>query len=108
MNINGKVIQVLPVQKGQGKNGEWQKQEIIIETDGMYPKKVCISLCGDKVNTIQSGAIADIQIDAESREYNGRWYTELRAWKIEADSNIQKPGSNNSKSDSQESDDLQF
>lgn len=84
MNLKGKVIQVLPEQTGQGKNGEWKKQEIIIETEGQYPKKVCVSLWGDKVGTVLNGATIDAQLDPESREYNGRWYTELRAWKIES------------------------
>lgn len=84
MNIKGKVIKVLPEQTGQGKNGEWKKQEIIIETEGQYPKKVCVSLWGDKVGTVLNGANIDAQLDPESREYNGRWYTELRAWKVDA------------------------
>ncbi|MFT3994752.1 MAG: DUF3127 domain-containing protein [Dysgonomonas sp.] len=84
MNLKGKVIQVLPVQVGTGKNGEWKKQEIIIETEGQYPKKVCVSLWGDKVETVLNGASVDAQLDPESREYNGRWYTELRAWKVES------------------------
>lgn len=84
MNLKGKVIQVLPEQIGQGKNGEWKKQEIIIETEGQYPKKVCVSLWGDKVGAVLNGASVDFSIDPESREYNGRWYTELRAWKVES------------------------
>lgn len=84
MNLKGKVIQVLPEQTGQGKNGEWKKQEIIIETEGQYPKKVCVSLWGDKVGTVLNGASVDVQLDPESREYNGRWYTELKAWKVDA------------------------
>lgn len=84
MNLKGKVIQVLPEQIGEGKNGEWKKQEIIIETEGQYPKKVCVSLWGDKVGTVLNGASVDLQLDPESREYNGRWYTELRAWKVDA------------------------
>lgn len=83
MNLKGKVIQVLPEQTGTGKNGEWKKQDIIIETEGQYPKKVCVSLWGDKVGTVLNGANVDAQLDPESREYNGRWYTELKAWKIE-------------------------
>lgn len=84
MNLKGKVIQVLPEQTGQGKNGEWKKQEIIIETEGQYPKKVCVSLWGDKVGTVLNGASVDAQLDPESREYNGRWYTELKAWKVDS------------------------
>lgn len=85
MQLTAKLIQVLPPQTGMGKNGEWKKQNIILETDGMYPKKVCITLWGDKVDpsVLQIGNILDVSFDAESREYNGNWYTDLRAWKVE-------------------------
>lgn len=85
MELTAKLVQVLPAQTGMGKNGEWKKQNIILETDGMYPKKVCITLWGDKINPaiLQEGAILDISFDIESREYNNNWYTDLRAWKVE-------------------------
>lgn len=85
MELTAKLIQVLPVQTGMGKNGEWKKQNVIFETDGMYPKKVCITLWGDKINEslLQIGNILNVSFDAESREYNGNWYTDLRAWKLE-------------------------
>lgn len=85
MELTAKLIQVMPAQTGMGKNGEWKKQNIILETDGMYPKKVCVTLWGDKVNpaVLQEGAILDVSFDIESREYNGNWYTDLRAWKVE-------------------------
>lgn len=85
MELTAKLVQILPAQTGMGKNGEWKKQNIILETDGMYPKKVCITLWGDKVNPaiLQEGAILDVSFDIESREYNGNWYTDLRAWKVE-------------------------
>ncbi|SBW00199.1 DUF3127 domain-containing protein [uncultured Dysgonomonas sp.] len=85
MQLTAKLIQVLPVQTGMGKNGEWRKQSIILETDGMYPKKVCMTFWGDKINEsiLQIGNILDVSFDVESREYNGNWYTDLRAWKVE-------------------------
>ena len=74
MQLTAKLIQVMPIQTGMGKNGEWRKQSIILETDGMYPKKVCITLWGDKINEslLQIGNILDVSFDIESREYNGR------------------------------------
>ncbi len=85
MQLVAKLIQVLPVQTGMGKNGEWRKQSIVLETDGMYPKKVCVTFWGDKINesVLQIGGILDVSFDIESREYNGNWYTDLRAWKID-------------------------
>jgi hypothetical protein len=84
MNIKAKVVQLLPLQTGMGKNGQWRKQDIIVETEGQYPKKICISIWGDKINEKQ--LIIDNQLDIdfelESREFNGKWYTDIRAWKI--------------------------
>lgn len=85
MQLTGKLIQLLPLQTGQGKNGTWKKQEVIIETDGQFPKKVCVAVWGDKVDEkiLQQGNILKIDFDVESREYNGRWYTDVKAWKVE-------------------------
>lgn len=85
MELKGKVIQLLPLQSGMGKKGPWKKQEFIIETQSQYPKKVCLSIWGDKVDqfNVSVGQVVTAAVELESREYNGRWYTEARAWKIE-------------------------
>lgn len=85
MQLIAKLIQKLPLQTGTGKNGEWKKQDIIVETDGQYPKKVCISVWGDKINAnhLVVGNKLKIDFDIESREYNSRWYTDVKAWKVE-------------------------
>jgi len=94
--INGKINVIVDKVSGQSKNGgEWVKQEFVIETDGQYPKKVCFSLWGDKINVLESlkpGDPVKISFDPESREYNGRWYTDLRAWKIESGSQANNSG----------------
>ncbi|MFZ9970358.1 MAG: DUF3127 domain-containing protein [Bacteroidia bacterium] len=86
MEITGKVVQLLPKQTGQGKNGVWEKQEYILEVPGTYPKKVCFNLWGDKIAkfAIQEGQDLTVSIDVESREYNGRWYTDVKAWNVQA------------------------
>jgi len=85
MELKAKVVQLLPLVTGEGKNGQWKKQEFILETDGQFPKKVCASMWGDKINmdVIQEGNMVNISFDLESREYNSRWYTEVKGWKIE-------------------------
>ena len=85
MEISGTVVSILPEQNGTSKNGTWRKQEFILETEGQYPKKVCIMMWGDKIEqfAISEGEMVTVSIDAESREYNQRWYTDLKAWKIE-------------------------
>jgi len=85
MELKAKIIQVLPLQTGESKNGKWRKQEIIVETDGQVPRKICIQIWGDKINEsiLKPGNIINISFDVESREYNGRWYTDVKAWKTE-------------------------
>ncbi|WP_018341661.1 DUF3127 domain-containing protein [Cytophaga aurantiaca] len=84
MEISGKIVALLPGQSGQGKNGTWKKQEYILETTGQYPKKVCFSIWGDKIDqfAVKQGETVEISFDVESREYNQRWYTELRAFRV--------------------------
>jgi hypothetical protein len=98
MQLSAKLIELLPLQTGTGKNGTWKKQDIIVETDGQYPKKVCISVWGDKADesVLQIGNQLKIDFDIESREYNGRWYTDVKAWKIEAEGNSRTSSSNSS------------
>ena len=86
MELSGKVIQKLPEVGGNSKSGNaWRKQEIILETGGQYPKKVCVALWGDKIDqfSINTGENVTLSIDVESREYNGRWYTEVKAFKVD-------------------------
>ena len=85
MEISGKIIAVLPLATGQGKNGMWRSQDYVLETGDQYPKKVCFNFFGDKIDQFPL-AIDDqvtVSFDLESREYNGRWFTSVRAWKAE-------------------------
>jgi len=86
MDISGKILQLLPAQEGQGKNGTWKKQEFVLETGDAYPKKVCIAVWGDKIDikSFKLGDAVDVSFDVESREYNGKWYTDVKAWKVVA------------------------
>lgn len=85
MEISGKIIKVLPLQSGQGKNGVWKKQEYVLEYGDQYPKLVCFNLWGEKVDQfpLGEGDIATVYFDVESREYNGKYYTDVKAWKVE-------------------------
>ena len=82
--ITGKIIKLLPEQKGQGKNGTWRKQDVILETPGQYPRKVCVAIWGDKIDefALHEGDQVKIEVDIDSREFNNRWYTDVKAWKL--------------------------
>lgn len=92
MEFKGKVIDVLPEEKGQGKNGEWRKQSYIFETQEQYPKKVCAEVWGDKIDGfgIQKGEDLTAKINIDSREFNGKWYTNVRIWSVDraSDGNV--------------------
>ncbi|MFN1835457.1 DUF3127 domain-containing protein [Balneola sp. MJW-20] len=85
LQITGKVTQILEEQSGESKNGPWKKRDFILEIPGKYPRKVCITQWGDQIDqsNIQEGEQLTAHIDLQSREYNGRWYTDVKAWKIE-------------------------
>lgn len=86
MELEGTVHRVLPVVKGQSARGEWQKQEIVLEQPGDYNRKVCLSFWGDRVldaAKLREGDKVTASVNLESREYNGRWFTEVRVWRIQ-------------------------
>ena len=88
MEIVGKVIQILPLQQGtsQRTGNSWAVQSFIIETQEQFPRKVCIELFGEeriKQNPFSMDEIVTVNFDLESREFNGRWYTSARAWRVQ-------------------------
>jgi hypothetical protein len=85
MEITGTITQKLAKQSGKSANGEWQKQEFIISVGDKYPKNVCLSTWNDKcddLENIQIGDTVTAELEISSREYNGKWYTEVKAWKF--------------------------
>ncbi len=87
MEIVGKIIQVLPLQEGIAKSGNpWKLQSYVLETQEQYPRKVCFEIFGEekiKNNPCQVDDIVTVSFDIESREFNGRWYTSIRAWRVQ-------------------------
>lgn len=87
MEVVGKIIQVLPEQSGIGKNGNpWKVQPYVLETLDQYPRKVHFEVFGEdriKQNPCDIDQLVTVSFDIESREFNGRWYTSIRAWKIQ-------------------------
>ncbi|MFI3295035.1 MAG: DUF3127 domain-containing protein [Rikenellaceae bacterium] len=88
MELDVIVSQVLPQVKGQSARGEWVRQEVIFEyPDDNYGRRVCVTFWGDKAaraTALQVGERVLLSVNIESREHNGRWYTEVRAWRVDA------------------------
>ena len=87
MEITGKIIAVLPAQGGvsQRTGNPWKSQDYVIETHDTYPKKCCFRVFGeDKINqfNIQMGEEMTVSFDSYSHEYQGRWFTDVRAWAV--------------------------
>ncbi len=78
---------MLPERGGISKTGnEWKMQEYVLETHEQYPRKMCFNVFGaDKIAqfNIQAGEEMTVSFDINAREYNGRWYNDIRAWKVE-------------------------
>ena len=77
----------LAVQSGRSAKGDWAKQEFVIEyQEGNFPTKACFSVWGaDKVKDLERYNVGDqikVAFNISSREFNGKWYTDLRAWRI--------------------------
>ena len=83
MEVKGKIIAVLEEKTGEGKNGVWRSQDAVLETTEQYPKKVAFNMYGDKITNLTLGEMVTVSFDIESKEFNGRWFTNLKVWKIE-------------------------
>ena len=87
MEIEGRLEIKLAVQSGRSAKGDWAKQEFVIEDqEGNFPTKACFSVWGaDKVKDLERYNVGDqikVAFNISSREFNGKWYTDLRAWRI--------------------------
>ncbi len=85
MELTGKITHVLEEKSGTSSRGPWRKQEYVIEIPGDYPKQVCFMVWGDKIDQmgISQDETLTVHFDLESREYNGRWYTDVKAWRVD-------------------------
>ena len=85
MELQGKVIAVLPERSGVSARGEWKAQSFVIETHEQYPKKLCFDVFGaDRLAqfNIQSGEELLVSFDIDAHEYQGRWFNSIRAWNV--------------------------
>lgn len=87
MQIEGTVVAVLPLESGVSKTSgnPWSKATIVVETPGQYPKKVALTNMknAEEFSKLPIGTQGVFKIDVESREYNGRWYSDVRCYAYE-------------------------
>jgi hypothetical protein len=87
LQVKGKILRILPPESGVSRAGkEWKKQEFVIETNEQFPRKVCFTLFNDKnalLSNVGEGDEVEVSFNLESREFNGKWYHNVNAWKID-------------------------
>lgn len=92
MEIKGTIIHALPEVTGTSKAGNpWKKKEYVLEnTDGQFPRRVAFTCFGDNADKINLtvGQVVTIYFDIESREWNGKWFTDIRCWRAD----VETPG----------------
>ncbi|MFI3304983.1 MAG: DUF3127 domain-containing protein [Rikenellaceae bacterium] len=85
MDFTGTVYKIMPEIKGTSARGDWQRQEVIFEMmDGQYARKVAVTFFNKptEVTGLVMGMSYNVSFNIESREYNDRWYTDVRAWRV--------------------------
>ena len=86
MDIQGKIIAILLQRSGTSKTGNaWKSQDFVIETHDQYARKMCFNVWGDRIDqfNIQEGEALTVSFDIDAREWEGKWFNTIRAWKIE-------------------------
>lgn len=88
MELTGKIIAILPPKQGvsQSTGNAWMCQDYVLETQETYPKKCCFNVFGaEKIKdmNIQLGETLTVSLEINASEYQGKWYNQVRAWKVE-------------------------
>ena len=120
LTVNGKIVNILNVESGTSKAGkEWKKQSFVIDTGDQYNPNVCFSLFGDDKIAMMAnysvGQDVEVSFNLSSREFNGKWYHNIDAWRINpqaagapAGGDVPPPTAADMASDGAETDDLPF
>ena len=85
MEFEGVVFRKLPEVTGTSAKGAWRKQDVVFELPSEFSRKICVTFFGDRAEdaaSLQEGETVTVSVNVESREYNGKWYTDVKAWKI--------------------------
>lgn len=96
MEITGRLIKILPEVEGESQRGHWVRGGFVIETGDDYPRKVAFTAFGEDrvamVKNVPMGTMIQVSFTPESREFNDRWYTDLRCSRVQPFVPGQMPG----------------
>lgn len=92
MQITGKLIYKTAIETFSTKDGQQQKQLLIIETEDKYPKKIAVEINPTKLNSqFNINDVLECEINLSSREWQGKWFNQIQAWKISVKTQGQPP-----------------
>ena len=97
MEITGKIIHALEPRSGVSAStgNPWSMQTFVIETtQEQYPRRCAFEVFGEerlKQFNFQVGQEYTVSFDIDAREYQGRWYNSVRAWRVAAPQAIGAP-----------------
>ncbi len=106
MEFEGIVYRKLDPVSGTSAKGGWKKQDVVFELPGEFSRKICVTFFGDRSDdaaALSEGDSVNVSVNVESREYNGKWYTDVKAWKIVRNGGAPASGSGASSSRSHQS-----
>lgn len=96
MEITGKITHALEVRSGTARTtgNPWMSQSFVIETHEQYPRRCVFDVFGEdrlKEFNIQVGEELTVSFDIDAREYQGRWFNSIRAWKVDRNVAVAAP-----------------
>lgn len=98
MEITAKLIQITNAQEGTSQRGPWRKAVAVFDTEGEHAKKIAVEFWNsdlDKATKIPLGSTCNVRFDVESREWNGKWYTNCKGFFVETIGEAQPQQPNN-------------
>lgn len=83
LSLKGRVILILPEETINKKDGSQMiKKQFVVDTEEQYSKKVCFQVLNEKVNIPKIGTLCEVRFNVDSREYQGKWYSQIVCWSI--------------------------
>ena len=85
MEFEGIVYKILPPTSGTSARGEWKRQDVVFELPQEFSRKICVTFFNkdSEVAQLHQGQTYSVSVNVESREFNGRWYTDVKAWRVQ-------------------------
>ena len=94
MEFVGKVLEILPATSGQSARGTWERQIVVFEqANKQFGKEIAVTFMNkaQDVAMLRVGESYTVSFDIESRKYMDKWYTDVRAWRVQPQQSQAQP-----------------